>query len=215
MRFETPRCVSALLAALAFCAPAAGQLVLVDHPPHNSGGPAADTLFINSMTGQQMSQQVADDFTLPSDAWAGSLSWHGFYGGFQQDHQPPAGDETMRVRFYEARSGDGLPGDVIYEESFLNPSRTWTGRNVLVALNVPEFLFEVTLSSPIPLRGGQRYWLEVVQAGILSSTFRWEYSLAGEAGFSAVYTGLSDWLFINSTGGLAFRLYEVPEPATC
>jgi hypothetical protein len=193
--------------------PAAGQ-ILVDHPPYNSGGPASDTLLIDEITGATVFQQVADNFSLTADSVAGAASWHGFYGGFDQNHQPPAGDETMRVRLYQSRASDGLPGNVLYEEAFLNATRTWTGRIVEGQFNEREYRFDANLSQPVPLQAGVRYWFEAVQVGNITSTFRLEYSLTDLNHYALLFTGVPDWISSNSTSDLSFRLYAVPEPMT-
>jgi hypothetical protein len=200
--------------AVGAAAPAAGQPILVDHPPYNFGGPASDTDFFSSTSGFQVYQQLADNFTLPTAASIGEVHWWGFYGGSQQNHQPPIGDETMRLRFYDARPGDGLPGSVLFEETFLNPSRTATGRNVWVnSPNQPEFLFETTLSSPLSVLANTPYWLEVVQLGDVNSTFRWEFSTTQTDGYAGIQSGAADWQRDTITRDLAFNLYMVPEPS--
>jgi hypothetical protein len=209
---------SALIFALLGFA-GAGRLeagILVDHQPLNSGGPASDTDFIND-SGFQRWQQLADDVLLSESAEVTHLTWWGFYGGsFSGSPNPPVGDETMRIRFYDARPGDGLPGEVLYEESYLNPTRTWTGRIVGVGSGPREYRFNAALTKPFAIEAGVPYWFEVVQVGDVNSAFRWEYSIKAEAnGFVFRHTTLPNWQHtVNTPGDLAFQLISVPEPQT-
>lgn len=194
------------------CAHAAnGQILVVDRQPHHTGGPSSDTLFLNSMTNQQTWQLLADNFTLATDTLLSRVEWWGCYGGFQQNHQPPIGDETMRVRFYDSRPGDGLPGNVVYEESFLNPSRTATGVNV--GSCGPEYLFQANLASTVQVQAHRQLWLEVVQDGILNSHFRWEYSLGGTHDLAFLNPNVSEWQNSTLSTDLAMRLWAIPEPS--
>ena len=111
-----------------------GADILVDHSPHPYGGAAGDTLFTTPF-GQPTWQLVADDFVLANADQATSLSWYGFY-----DADNPPSMETMRVRFYDARPSDGLPGLVLYEETFQNPTRINTGRRIQVGIGPYEYL---------------------------------------------------------------------------
>lgn len=181
--------------------------VIVEQLPTRSGGPASDTAFRDSV-GRPMWAQIADNILLTQATSAGHLEWYGFYGAYQETHDPPTGDETMRVRFYATREADGLPGDILYEESFLNPSRTATGFTVLDA---PEFLYSVDLSSPVVLDAETLYWLEVVQVGDLESHFRWEAGYGLVPQHATIWTLYPYWAY--NTGSQAFRLSTVPEPS--
>ncbi|MFH1417213.1 MAG: hypothetical protein ABII12_02885 [Planctomycetota bacterium] len=99
--------------------------IVVDHQPRRFGGTASDTLFYDYY-GFEVWQQLADDFLLDSSVTIRRASWWGFY----HLNEPPPVVETMRIRFYDARPSDGLPGTVLYEETLLNPSRTATGEIV-------------------------------------------------------------------------------------
>jgi|CXWL01.1.fsa_nt_gi hypothetical protein len=211
---KLPHLGTAFYLLLVVAAPAAGQ-PLVEHFPYNFGGPGSDTAFFSETTGFMVFQQLADNFTLTAPASIGSVHWWGFYGGFQQNHQPPIGDETMRVRFYDARPGDGLPGTMRREETFLNPSRTATGRNVWSdSPQQPEFLYQVNLATPFEAQGNTAYWLEVVQVGDVNSTYRWEYSTTQEDRYAFLKTGMNDWQLGSTLRDLAFDLYAVPEPSS-
>jgi hypothetical protein len=201
--------VCALIAWFGFCAPAAGQPILVDHQPHRYGGGASDTLFIAS--GQQVWQRVADDFVLSAPATVGSLVTWGFY----HEDNPPA-VETMRIRFLEARSIDGLPDEsnVISEQSILNPTRAATGRIILTGIAPHEYRFQMDLPTPIALDGGRPYWLEFVQIGDVSTHFRWEYSLANGTGQAFINPFVSDWQHTVGSIDTSFQLIAFPEPAS-
>lgn len=149
--------------------------IFVDQPPSVYFGGASDTSFSDQF-GDQLWQDLADNFRLPAPAQVSHVTWWGFYGAFGLSTHPPVGDETMRIRFYAARAADGLPGKVLYEESVLNPQRIATGRNVAVGNDVPEFKFDVNLADPAQIEANTTYWLEVVQVGLPMSVFRWSFS---------------------------------------
>lgn len=190
-----------------------GDGVILGHPPNQLGGPAADTEFIND-SGMQSWQREADDFMLPNAATLRRVSWYGFYGGtFDPPPEPPPTIEEMRIRFYNARPSDGLPGDVLFEESFLNPMRMATGESVIVGYPHPEYLYQVDLSTPFALASNTPYWLEIVQIGNLDSHIRWETSAADLNGRAVINPFVPDWQPVG-TSDLAFQLLSIPESAT-
>jgi hypothetical protein len=184
--------------------------LIVDHQPHPSGGLASDTLFQNSI-GQTVWQRLADDIVLPSPFTVDRIVWWGFY-----DRDNPPFNETIRVRFYGARNGDGLPddGNIIAEESLLNPTRVQTGRLIAVGILPHEYRFESELNTPVTLNGGIKYWLEIVQIGDLSTAFRWEFSLAEQNGFASINSINTNWHAVSLAGDCAFQLIGIPEPST-
>ncbi len=184
-----------------------------DQQPLNTGGPGADTDFYSN-SGQRVWQQVADDILLPSAATIRRIAWWGFYGGnFSGTTLPPTGPETMRLRFYDARPSDALPGQTLWEESFLNPSRTATGRNI-AANSAAEYVFEADLTTPFDLDAGVPYWLEIVQLGDVDSHYRWEYSSGTGTPYAQKNTFFPDWQRTTLTANIAFQLSTIPEPAT-
>jgi len=185
--------------------------VVFDQQPDPAGGPLADTLALDEF-GFERWQQVADNIRLIQAASIGHLAWWGFYGGDGQSHDPPPGSETLRVRFYSARPGDGLPGDILLEESFLNLPRTFTGRIVSVGGLPREYLFEADLSTPIVLDANTVYWLEVLQVGDVNSHFRWEDGAGRVSGCAFINDYTPSWTFVYS--GLAFELSTLPEPTS-
>lgn len=208
MRKRTFSQVVLIVTALALPCPAG--IIVVDHQPHNTGGPASDTEFIVPEFPNNTWQRVADDFILAQPATIRHVNWWGFY----HLDNPPA-EEIMRIRFYGSRPGDGLPddNDIIYEESFTNPSRAWTGRQVFTGILPREYLFQVNLANPLPLVAESIYWLEVVQVGDAQSAFRWEFSIADLNGHAFINSTTVDWRGTTTLGDMAFQLL-VPEPAT-
>ncbi len=189
-----------------------GGEVVVDQQPLPTGGPGADTDFLDDF-GYPVWQVVADDILLPETAIIQHLVWWGFYGGtFSGSTEPPTGPETMRVRFYEARASDGLPGETMYEESFLNPSRVATGQ-IIAANGAAEYLFEADLTTPIQLDAGIPYWLEIVQVGDQDSHYRWEVSPGTGTPFAFINDLVPDWQRTTGTANVAFQLVT-PEPET-
>ena len=185
--------------------------VVFEQLPSRSGGLSSDTAF-RDYVGRITWQQIADNILLSQTADIVHIEFYGFYGGYMQSHNPPTGDETMLVRFYAAHPGDGLPGDVLYEESFLNPTRSATGFNVVSDVLAPEYLFKADLSSPMTLIAGIPYWFEMVQVENTESHFRFEdgYGLLPQHATS--WTWLPEWNY--NPGSQAFRLSTIPEPAT-
>lgn len=139
------------------------------------------------------------------------IVWWGFY----HLDSPPA-TETMRIRFYDARPGDGLPGAILYEESFLDPSRTATGLIVFTGVGPHEYIYHVDLMTPFELAADTLYWLEIVQVGDLDSHYRWEFGTAApEDEFAFCNPIIPNWM---STGAgswnNALQLWTVPEPSS-
>ena len=188
--------------------------VIYEQMPLRVGGGAGDLDFITD-SNQRFWQLYADDFEFAGGATINSIAWWGFYGGnFTGTVQPPAGDETMRVRIYDARASDGLPDNVKYEGTFLNPSRTSTGFRVITTGYHPEFYYEVSFSTGFTALPGIRYWLEVAQVDDVNSHFRWESSGYGAQSYLYMNPLVSDWQDSNTGANLAFQLISIPEPAT-
>ena len=202
------------VASVAFCATASADII-VQQLPGQGGGPASDTLFRNQLN-QIVWEQDADNIILSTPAMVRQISWWGFYGGSGTPATPPPATETMRIRFYGARTSDNLPDDnnILLEESFLDAPRTATGLFIAVGGRPNEYRYQVELTAPILLEAGTLYWLEVVQVGDVDSLFRWESGETGIVlpGLSFKHTFLPNWQA--ETGSLAFELSTVPEPNT-
>jgi hypothetical protein len=188
--------------------------IVVDQQPNLYGGQGSDTLFYDYF-GYEVWQREADNILLGQDRAIRRVVWWGLYGGQGQSHQPPVEDETMRIRFYGARPGDGLPDDnnIIYQENFVNAQRTATGRVVDAEGLPPEYRYEADLAAPVGLAAGSVWWIEVVQVGDVDSTFRWENAPGVLAGHAFVNDIVPDWRFVSS-GSFAFQLSTIPEPCT-
>jgi len=201
-----------LISAISFTtASTCAAQFIVDQQPDRSGGPASDTAFV-IFPGHEYAQLVADDFT-PSQADSiRAVRWWGYY--YLNDTPPPA--ELMRLRIYSARLADGLPGDVLYEESFTDNARTSTGRTILISGSPREFRYQITLAQPFQLLPGVRYWTELAQLGDPASIFCWENAFPGD-GFAAVMVpGGTDWSYLTSPSGSIDQAFQLiaPEPAT-
>lgn len=190
--------------------------IVVDHQPHPTGGPGSDTNFVE-VSSPLTWQLSADDFTLTSPATIRHITWWGFYGStFGSSAEQPPATQTMRLRFYDARIQDGLPGTVLFEETFLDPFYAWTGRRVLTGPAPDEYKFEIDLSSPMQLVELTTYWIEIIQIGDPSSLYRWESSRSSEInGFAFQNAATNDWIHTqNTTSDLAFQLSTIPEPSS-
>jgi hypothetical protein len=197
-------------------ASAAPAEIVIDHQPYNTGGPAADTSFID-ITTPLTAQHSADDFILDMPVTIRHVTWWGFYGStFTSPAEQPPQTQTMRIRVYGARAQDGLPGSVLFEEAMVDPAFAWTGRQVLTGAVPNEYKFDVDLTTPMHLVSSRRYWLEIVQLESSNSLYRWEYSRTSEInGFAFQNAATIDWFHTQSiTSDLAFQLSTIPEPTT-
>ncbi|OWY70597.1 hypothetical protein B7486_13340 [cyanobacterium TDX16] len=191
--------------------------VIFEQLPNRSGGPAADTDYISG-NGLPYWQLEADNILLSESALIRHITWWGFYGGDSDPSpgadDPPTGPETMRIRLYSARAGDGLPdsSDILFEESFHNPSRTATGRRILTPTAPDEYRFEADLAVPFTLISGLPYWLEVVQFGDQASLFRWEHGTGLINGRAFNNPIVPNWY--GTEGSFAFQLSTIPEPSS-
>lgn len=178
----------------------------VHQPPTQTGGPASDTLF-EIAPGQSFSQRLAENILLMNSAQVRRVKWWGFY-----DLDNPPVSESFRVRFYDARPSDGLPGEVLFEHVFLDPSRIATGQQVLTFVLPDEFLYQVDLPYAVDLTSGTPYWLEITQLGDIASAFRWEFAPSTGTPFAFINPNVSDWAQSPLVSDLAFQLWSVPEP---
>lgn len=186
-----------------------GMQLIIDHPPTQAGGPASDTEFMTA-TGQPFWQQSADNFQLAEPAIINEIRWHGFY----HLDNPPA-IETFRIRFYDARPGDGLPGAHFFEEFFLSPTRIATGLLIGVGVLPHEYLYTVELMNPIQLDASVPYWLEITQMGDIQTHFRFEYATPTGLSYAFINPNVTDWEISTALSDLAFELWSIPEPSTC
>ncbi len=191
--------------------------IVFEQLPNRTGGQSSDSDYLSPSSGQPTWQLLADNVQLAEPALIRHLTWWGFYGGdFDESpsaNDPPLGPETMRIRFYAPRAGDGLPdsANVLFEESFFNPSRTATGRTLLTPSAPNEYIYEVDLSTPFHMAADTLYWLEIVQVGDRSSLFRWERGTGQLPGFYFLNPNVSDWS--HSPGSFAVQLSTIPEPS--
>jgi hypothetical protein len=198
--------LSIVVLALAGIAPASAQFV-VDHQPYPYGGPGADTA-LSSASLPFTWQLVADDFRVFAPGLVKHVNWWGFH---KENVAPP--NETMRIRLYREPPGDGLPGEILYEETFVNPERIETGRTIAIGGSPREYKYHVELAKPLEFSPGLVYWLEIAQIGDPNSGFRWEFSRADTNGFASKNNLFPDWRRTTLTSDLAFQLI-VPEPVT-
>lgn len=186
--------------------------VIVDHQPYNFGGGASDTLYREHEFLPPTWQSLADDFTLVDPAAIRRIKFWGFY-----DHNvEPQGVETFRIRFYESRMSENLPGALIYESSSSGVQRAFTGRTILVSGAPAEWEFCLDLGLPFVAEANLRYWLEIVQVGSLESMFRWEFSRWAEINGQAFDNPIvGEWTHTSvETSDTAFQLITVPESTT-
>jgi len=190
---------------------AVGQIV-VDHSAQRGVGIASDSLFHTGGLDPTW-QRIADDFRLDAAATIRHITWWGYY---TLDIVPTV--ETMRFRFYEARPGDGLPGDYFFEESVVNPPRSPTGVMVPeppgTVGRAEEHQFEVNLATPLSVDANTPYWLEIVQVGDLDTRFLWSGANAEDTSKASINPSVPDWQLRPGITDSAFQLSTIPEPAT-
>ena len=198
-----------LLAPLCFSAYAQSSMV-ISQLPNQGGGGTSDTEFF--IFNQPYWQRSADDFVLDVPALIQRCTFWSFYGGnLDQFPEPLPLTQEIRVSLHIPRP-DGLPGAVLFEESFVDPARIATGEYVSVGVGPPEYRYELDLTNPWPLLGGTSYWLEIAQIGAPNSLFRWEYAFGNGTPF-AFTNPLTDWQRFSGASNLAFQLSTVPEPS--
>jgi hypothetical protein len=193
-------------------ASAAQAGILFEQPPANYFGAGSDTHYVGQFH-PDFWQLAADDFTLPATSTIRHVTWWAFYGGLpDHSNQPPQQDEYIRLRIYQDRPSGGLPGSILYEETFLNAPRAATGRFVFVFSEPLEYKFDVDLATPFDAVAGATYWLEVAQLDIFESLFRWQTSTNTAGQFAFLNPDVADW---TATPGanLAFQLSSIPEPS--
>lgn len=206
------RCLAPVVAGAVFILavpppPSEGGIVLY-HPPDQSGACTSDTSYLQGVI--LLSQQLADDFILDTDATIHQVTWWGAYWD-----TPPPTSETFRIRLYGIDVGDGLPGNLLFESTVFNPLRQATGLRVVGGgVSLTEYVFEVNLGTPISLNLSTPYWLEIAQFGDPNSRFEWELSSVDPNGFAFQYPSGAQWQLTSSTKDLAFRLSTIPEPGT-
>jgi len=188
--------------------------IIVDQPPNLTGGPASDTDYVNYL-GQPFWQREVDNMLLAQAADISRVVWYGFYGGDGTPATPPPTPENIQIRFMGARPGDGLPDEngVVFDQTYVNPSRGPTGRILAgVGGHPAEQVYQVDFPTPIHLLGSTGYWIEIVQLGDVNSMFRWEAGSGVLTGHAFTNPLSGGWF---ATGGsLAFQLSDVPEPGT-
>lgn len=200
------------LATVGFSTAARASIVFSQVQTHVGGG-TSDTEFL--YFGNQVWERSADDFVLSAPATINGVTWWGFFGNFYDlNPEPPPLAQTVRMSVYEPRPTDGLPGNLLYQELVVDPSRTATGFTVSEGAGLPEFRYDVTLANPWLLDSSQRYWLEITQMDDLPSTFRWNYSNGNGTPYALISPlTANNWRYISSGANLAFQLTQIPEPA--
>lgn len=199
--------ICAMVLGSANATPLCRGAVVVDHQPHNFGGPASDMLLIHPMTGQTTWQLAADSFILPAATQIKTIRWWGFY-----DADNPPTTEIMRIRLHDSRT-DGLPGSVLFDYEVTNPIRIDTGRRILTGILPHEYRYRVDLTLPVSLQANTRYWLQVAAIGDINSHFRWVVSTNTASRFAFQNSGVPDWQLTTQNAGTAFQLVAIPEPS--
>jgi hypothetical protein len=106
-----------------------------------------------------------------------------------------------------------LPGEVLHEETFQNPTRVATGQIVFIHNGAPEFVYDTALTQPFQAEAHRRYWLEMVQIGDINSTYRREYALADGTPYATISPNSNHmWIYSETQANLSIQIIGVPEP---
>ncbi|QDV91555.1 PEP-CTERM motif protein [Phycisphaerae bacterium RAS2] len=185
--------------------------IVVSQLPTRINGAVSDTAFLDF--GSPAWQLAADDFMLNQAATISRCTFWGFYGSnFDKWEEMPPASQTIRLQILEPRPVDGMPGNVLYEESFVDPPRIETGLFISLGAHPREFRYDVDLTVPWSLAPGTQYWLGITQIGVEESRFRWEVALGNGSPY-AFTNPFTDWRRSGSAN-LAFQLIAVPEPSS-
>jgi len=116
--------------------------------------------------------EVADDFTLPSDAAVSRVKWYGFYSNLSFS---PAATVSFSVAFFS--DGGGLP-DLEQWRQTLSATVTDTGLIVTHPIDHPGreiYEFEADFAS-VTMTGGTPMWLSIAEDDASTTQWLWCYS---------------------------------------
>ncbi len=186
------------------------DIMLHRQAPGRAFGITSDTQYQDD-AGILRGALTVDQFRLAARSSVCNVNAFAFFGGelVLLDPGPPA-TETLRLRFWSDVSG--LPGTVLYETAFVNPSRSWTGSFVALSPFRKEYLYRLPLENCFLAEAGTDYWLEIAQIGDSDSRFRWESSNS-VGGFAQQFPIDTPWRLSASSTQLAYELWT-PEPAS-
>lgn len=188
---------------------ASADTLLHRQAPGRTFGVTSDTSFVDD-NGNANSSLLADRFPGPQLPTC-RTAWWSFYGSsLAQQVEPPPVNETIRIRFYDDASG--LPGSVLWEEQFANPTRQATGFSIATGPGPAEFKYQVDFVNCFTPAAGTAVWIEIAQLGALNSRFRWENSnTPGE--YAVQFPIGSPWHLTTGSGQMAYEL-RTPEPCS-
>ena len=212
MRFITVAVGVAVLVQCGSFAHAQFDDVLLHQGPDRLFGLTTDTAWRQS-NGEITSSLVADDFRLAVDSSACGLNWFGFYGAdatgpFVID--PPV-TETVRVQIQADQAG--LPGDVLWEQTYVDPHRVRTGHQIAVFPIRDEFEWSVALPGCFAATANTTYWISIAQIGDPESRMRWESARFSDGTHANQFPIGAPWTLVGNYG-MAFELRRTPEPST-
>jgi hypothetical protein len=210
-----------MLAVAAVCilfpAAARGQFtsgdLLFRQAPDQAFALDSDTAFVRF--GQQTSALTADNFMLSQNSPLCGVRFFGVYGADRVEPPPyivdPPLTETMGVRVYS--DAGGLPGSVLWEQTFSDAQRARSGRTVAVSPNRDEFVYTKTFFDCFAAAANTQYWANIYQVGDIGSRWRWEASYSDQSHAQQFPIG-APWHLTAGVGsyGMAFELHATPEP---
>lgn len=151
--------------------------------------------------GGGMQLRVADDFVLADSILVSGFT---FWGGYNNG---PTVDDTFTIRLY----GDALgqPGTLLHDSAPATVTRSPTGATVLSGI-YPEYLYTVTLGTPVQTQGGTRYWLSIVN--VMPEAEIWQWEISSDSDSPGIQRFEDNAWQPHSVPGTAFTV--IPEPGS-
>lgn len=184
--------------------------ILYEQPSDQRGGFLSES----TSTGAPFSGFIADDFMLSIDSTVTDVHWYGLYGDGSL-----VNSAQFRIQFYNDLSGAPLPvpEQTAIFETTVNANAIDTGTTSNGLSNHPIMHFWVDPISSVPLMGGTRYWLSIVETDNSTTTGGFFWASAPDAGMAFRNVDSGPWIRGGVTNvNLAFSLTgtPVPEPNT-
>lgn len=197
--------------AAAFVVPAANAQTVYDQGP---GDIVGFGFYSSSHPRPNRNFKHADDFTLAQSADISTITWRGMSEG--RVRLDLNNFSSYTIEFYTSIAGGGgfIPGTLLKTETFTKAQTipTLTGRTAFDT-GAFEYAQQATLSSPFTALAGQKYFLAISAAAIVTNADAWMWQdgqfVNGQSGLLSYATG--QWTNFNDTDS-CFSLIAVPSP---
>lgn len=191
-------CVTGGVILAALAGVASSQTIVFENLPDRTNGGVADN------SGFAPENRAADNFSLASNKTIGSIQFWGLW------FNNLVGVENFTAVFYGDEGGS--PGSVLATISLTNVVSSTTGIDVF---GFDEYLHTADLATAFDAEAGSTYYLSIFNDSGLGDdgTWAWESSAAEDIGWLSQDFG-STFDSDDRVGGFAFRLINVPTPAS-